>query len=265
VAYSGAVKGECEATELNDVDTAVRRLEEWRAHIPKLVARLSPYVSLRPGDAVLDIGAAQGVTVTAFLEAGYAARGVEPSAEALATRLELIERTGVETDIVVGVAEALPFDDAEFDYVHCYSVMEHVDDPWRVFGEAFRVLKSGGGFYFSTTSALSPRQAEITGFPFFPWYPDPLRRRIMAWAVRDKPSLVGHTKRPAYYWFKHGEVRDRLSEVGFRRVVDRWEMRRDARELSGVRALFVDAAARNRGGRLVGDILVPGMEYLAVK
>jgi len=256
---------ECQATELNDVDTALTRLEEWRTRVPRLVARLSPYMSLQPGDPVLDVGAAQGVTVTALVEAGYRARGVEPSREALTTRRQLVARTGVETDIVEGVAERLPFGDAEFQYVHVYSVLEHVTDPWMVLREAYRVLRPGGGLFVSTTSTICPRQSEILWWPLFPWYPDRVRRKIMDWTTREHPRMVGYTETPAYWWFKHREVKHRLREVGFAEVVDMWQLRATSGEGNGWRKVVIDAAARNPVARTVGNIVVPGMEYLAVK
>jgi SAM-dependent methyltransferase len=254
-----------EATELNSVDKAMEMVAIYRDHVPVILARIRPFMRLEPGADVLDVGAAQGATVTAFLEHGFSARGVEPSPQALETRKALVARTGVETDIVKGVAERLPFGDAEFDFVNCNSVMEHVDDPWTVFAEVFRVLRPGGGFLFSTTSAISPFHREIARFPAFPWYPDRVRRAIMAWAVREKPWLVGYTDRPAYLWFKHREVRAELAKAGFRRVVDQWELR-DASGLEhGLRGRVIRTAARSRPAHLLGDIGVGGMQYLAVK
>jgi ubiquinone/menaquinone biosynthesis C-methylase UbiE len=254
-----------EATELNDVDTALLRLADWRSRVPVLVARLSPYLALEPGDPILDVGAAQGVTVTAFTEAGYRAKGVEPNPQALATRRELVEATGVETDIVEGLAERLPFGGGEFVYVHMYSVLEHVYDPWVALSEAYRVLKPGGGLFFSTTSQICPRQSEILGWPCFPWYPDRIRRGIMDWAKRERPELVGHTEAPAYWWFKHRQVRARLHSLGFARVIDMWQLRATSEEAVGWRRVVIDNAARHRVARTMGNLVVPGMEYLAIK
>jgi ubiquinone/menaquinone biosynthesis C-methylase UbiE len=254
-----------QATELNDVDAAMVRLTDWRARVPVLVARLSPYMSLAPGDPVLDVGAAQGVTVTALLEAGYQARGVEPNRQALATRHELIARTGICTDVVEGVAESLPFGDAEFQYVHMYSVLEHVHNPWTALGEAHRVLRPGGGLFVSTTSRLCPRQSEIRWWPCFPWYPDRAQRRVMDWAKRERPEMIGYTQAPAYWWFRHREVRARLHALGFAAIVDMWQLRATSGEARGWRRVVIDAAARSRVARTAGSLVVPGMEYLAVK
>jgi SAM-dependent methyltransferase len=47
------------------------------------------------------------------------------------------------TDVVC-VGEDLPFEDAQFDVVMAFSVLEHVRYPWRVAQEMCRVLKPGG-------------------------------------------------------------------------------------------------------------------------
>lgn len=253
-------------TELHDIETTMSLLEEWREALPRQISRLRAFMPLENDDPILDVGAAQGVTSTALKEFGFTnVRGVEPSREALETRHELMERTGITTDIVQGVAEKLPFEDDQFQYVHVYSVMEHVDDPWQVFRECYRVTRPGGGFFFNTTSAISPFQAEIDRFPLFPWYPDPVRRGIMNWAMREKPWLVGYTDRPAFFWFKHREVQQKLRECGFKRVHDMWELRSASGEATGRRKTIIDAAAHNRAAKLLGNIGQGGMQYLAIK
>lgn len=253
-----------QATEQQDIETALARLPELRRNMAKLVRRLEPHVPVGPGARWLDVGAAQGVCVAALRQSGFDAVGVEPWDQAVAASAEVGERTGFELEVVEGTADSIPFPDGSFDVVHAQSVIEHVPDFHAAFREIQRVLRPGGGFYFQTTSALCPRQNEIRGFPLFPWYPRPLKRRIMDWAVEQRPHLVGHTSAPAYHWFTPRMTRRALARAGFSRVLDRWQLKRDE-ELSGWRLRAFRLLRATPPLKLAGDIAVPDCGYLAIK
>lgn len=251
------------ATEDDDIEAAAAELPEKERLVGSLVGRFAPFLSLGPGARILDVGAANGATLVAFAKAGFEATGVEPWAPAREVAHELAAQSGVEIEIVDGVAESMPVADESVDLVYLYSVLEHVDDPDAVLREAVRVLRPGGGFFFSTSAVLSPFQNEIRGFPLFPWYPGKLKRRIMTWARDHRPALVGHTTRPGFFWFHHRKIQRDLRELGFDHVIDRWRLREGEQE--GARAKVITACATNRSARFVGDVLTSGMEYLAVK
>jgi SAM-dependent methyltransferase len=254
---------ELKATESRDAQEALAGLPAMRERLAVLRRRVEPFAPLRPGSRVLDVGAAQGLLVAACCEAGFDAVGVEPWEPAIETSRELAELTGVSIPIVPGRAEALPFENNSIDFAFATSVLEHVDDPMLVFHEAQRVLRPGGGFYFSTTSALSPIQKEIRGFPLFPWYPPPLQRAIMNWAVEHRPQIVGDTERPAVHWFTPWRVRSDLSRAGFVRVVNRWQLRQEDEQSARFKPVL-RAARRNVVARYVCDVVIPASAYLAI-
>jgi ubiquinone/menaquinone biosynthesis C-methylase UbiE len=149
--------------------------------------------------------------------------------------------------------------------VTCASVIEHVNDPQAAFNEVYRILKPNGIFWFVTASSRSPRQKEIDGFPFFGWYPDRLKRRVMAWTVKHKPHLVGHTTAPAINWFTPGKARRMLRQAGFRDVLyDRWDLRRPSEGGAAYRA-GLRLVTLGRGTKLLADLMFPGCAYATMK
>ena len=252
-----------QASELRPLDFARSLAQREAAHATKVIARLR---NLRSLDSVriLDIGAAQGLFLIACAQKGYDVIGVEPNAGARDVAQTLAAEHGVNVQLVDGVAEKLPLPDESVDVVHAKSVIEHVDDADQAFREAYRVLRPGGVFWFNTASSMSPLQEEIRGFPAFGWYPDPLKRRVMDWAIAHKPELIGHTTRPAYHWFTPWKARRMLKNAGFSAVFDRWDLRRPnegaamhQRLLGVVRSSFVT--------KFIADVIVPGCSYAAIK
>jgi SAM-dependent methyltransferase len=96
-----------------------------------------------PGRLGLDVGCGTGVLSGALVSAGYEMVGVDPS-EGM---LDVMRREHPEVKAVHGSGTALPFEDAQFDFIVSVAVMHHIADPADVratLAEIVRVCKPGG-------------------------------------------------------------------------------------------------------------------------
>ena len=213
------------AAELRSFEDALASLATSEAYAGTLIGRLRRIVPLEPGAGILDVGAVQGGLVIGLAKQGFRAVGVEPWDKARETAQRLAQRAGVTIEMVEGVGERIPLESGQFAAVLACYVMEHVHDAQATINEAYRMLRPGGVFWFSSTSSLSPHQNEISRFPCFGWYPDRLKRRIMDWAKTKRPHLVGHTQTPAIHWWTPWKARRMLRNAGFKQIYDRWDLR----------------------------------------
>ena len=95
--------------------------------------------------AVLEVGCGTGHWLAALEKTGLRRgrsflAGIEPSAAMIARA-----RTATVAHLVRARAEALPWRDETFDRVCCVNALHHFSDRARVFAEARRILKPGGG------------------------------------------------------------------------------------------------------------------------
>jgi 2-polyprenyl-3-methyl-5-hydroxy-6-metoxy-1,4-benzoquinol methylase len=81
-----------QATERADLETALARIPEADAFLDRQLKRIEPFLPLRPPARVLDVGAAQGVSLTAFARRGFEAVGVEPWEPAIEVSRQLADR-----------------------------------------------------------------------------------------------------------------------------------------------------------------------------
>jgi len=114
------------------------------------------------GAKMLDLGAGRGTLVRLARADGVDAHGVEP-----------FWPEPIDPHIVRGFAENLPFEDASFDLVTCFSVLESVEDPAQVLREAARVVREDGRLVFAVPELESyprlnrERYTHVTGSRWF--------------------------------------------------------------------------------------------------
>jgi ubiquinone/menaquinone biosynthesis C-methylase UbiE len=180
---SDILKGETYTPPGMDVMSKVRHhLDPVRAI--EQFAVLKRYVPELEGKRLLEVGLGFGSFQSCARAMGVETFGLEPGwRRARAARRVWPLLSEPEHNLVIGVGEHLPFDDGVFDVVYSTNVLEHVQDPWTVLQEAFRVLKPGGYLQF-----IFPNYGSVwEGHYCIPWLPYTPR-----WLGKLYVRLLGH-------------------------------------------------------------------------
>jgi ubiquinone/menaquinone biosynthesis C-methylase UbiE len=118
----------------------VAQAEHWREEL------ILDGTTLAPGTRLLEVGcgvgAVLGVLGTAFPDVALA--GVDVEERQIETARAHLASLGLEAELHVADALALPFTEASFDHVWMMWFLEHVSDPVGALREARRVLGPGG-------------------------------------------------------------------------------------------------------------------------
>ena len=109
------------------------------------------------GHDILELGCGLGDLMADMLEAGYMCRAVEHSPQMVAAARDTLRRrkVGIDSWIIQGSAQQLPFTDHMFDTVISTFPSEYIYDP-DTLSEAARVLRPGGRIIIVEGSNLLP-------------------------------------------------------------------------------------------------------------
>lgn len=116
-----------------------RRRDELEPHI----ARFADFASAR-GERVLEIGIGLGTDFARFVRAGASATGVDLTERAVGLVRRRLQAEGLQAELLVADAEALPFEADSFDRVYSWGVLHHSPNTASAVREAVRVLRPGG-------------------------------------------------------------------------------------------------------------------------
>lgn len=114
--------------------------------------RLEPYIipfarfEQSSGLEVLEIGLGLGADHENFALAGAKLTGIDLTPRAVRITGHRLELKSLETELLVGDAEDLPYDTGTFDLVYSWGVIHHSPNTGKAAKEILRVLKPGGEF-----------------------------------------------------------------------------------------------------------------------
>lgn len=136
---------------------ASRLIEEKNLAAPS-VDRVEDWMGLKfAGKRVLVVGAGTGAEWVMLNRRGASTFGIEPNKEAL----EILKLKAELYEIPKGrirkaVAEKIPYSENSFDFVYCFTVIEHVQNVEKSVDEMLRVCKVGGIVYIQTPDYRFP-------------------------------------------------------------------------------------------------------------
>ena len=93
---------------------------------------------------VLEIGVGLGADHQRFSEAGAILFGIDLTERAIQHTKTRFDAFGLHSELSVGDAEALDFNDGSFDLVYSWGCIHHSPDTEKVISEIYRVLRPGG-------------------------------------------------------------------------------------------------------------------------
>lgn len=135
-----------------------RRLNEEATFAEPVLASLEVYFNLDfRGKRVLVVGAGTGAELFSLQKKGADVYGLEPYPPAVKILKIKAGFNGLEVArITEGIAESLPYEDGFFDFIYCYTVLEHVQDVEKALDEMVRVCSPGGNIFLETPNYRMP-------------------------------------------------------------------------------------------------------------
>lgn len=164
-----------------------RRLQEEAVFGEPVIRNIERWIGYQfGGKRVLVVGAGTGAECVTLARRQAVVFGVEPHEHALQilhlkARLHGLDRGA----FLAGVAEHLPFRDESFDFVYCYTVLEHVQDVGQSLDEMVRVCRPTGYIFIQTPDYRFPYEGHYK-LPLLPLAPRWLQ--AVSLRVRGRPT-----------------------------------------------------------------------------
>jgi ubiquinone/menaquinone biosynthesis C-methylase UbiE len=204
----------------------------WASSTRQFIPPLLDAVAVENAQMLLDVGCGPGYVAAAAIDRGAETIGLDFSAEMISIARKIFPHI----QFVEGDAQNLPFPDEHFDRVVANFALLHLAAPERAMAEAYRVLKPGGKFAFTTWA-----KKEENRFV-----------QIVDDAIQAHANLnVDLPPGPLYYLYENPNAfREALTKVGF--DGSSMHFRRHTIEWQVPTARYIFETERNAGVRTAG-------------
>lgn len=175
-------------------------LEERARFLKELYDQLTSGPPVK--ERYLDVGAGMGINTRVFAEGFQEVYGID-----IKPRDWGAEGLGIQFS--VGDAQALPMEDASFDLLTMFSLIEHLPDPQRGVTEAVRVLRRHGQLVIQVPNPLFPVDLH-TGLPnpfLVPKFARSTFLKMMRYPSWWAGDVYSHPRRKALARWMAGKMR----------------------------------------------------------
>lgn len=114
--------------------------------------QLLPLLGNVSNKKILDVGAGTGRLTIKLAKLGAEVTALDVSSEIL----KKLQSKNKKIKIIIGDAEAMPFENETFDIVVAAFLIVHLKDPTKFFDEVYRVLKDDGVFIVTNINQKDP-------------------------------------------------------------------------------------------------------------
>lgn len=158
------------------------RLDEESIFAERQIQNIESWMGVDfAGLRVLIVGAGTGAESVVLHQRGAEVHGIEPYDKAMEILHLKADLHGLPRErFQQAVAETIPHPDESFDFVYCYTVLEHVQDVAASIDEMLRVCKTGGLVFIQTPDYRFPYEPhyKIDRPAFSPRWLTALRLRL---------------------------------------------------------------------------------------
>lgn len=226
--------------------------------------RFAKLVPVGEQTRLFEIGPGSGWLLIHAAKLGLRCGGIELNPELADFAGRRARESGVEITIDVGDIQDRSLEPESCDIVVAHSVLEHVRDYRRMLENVYTALRPGGLLYFNSTNKFALRSGEYPQIRLYGWLPYSVRERIRI--ARQGAGIVTSAGMD-FHQFTHPGLRRTLRDVGFRRLLDIYELLdvEDLNRPTRQRVLAMRAYKALPPLRHVIETFAPGTVFYCVK